>query len=52
MFDCPEILIQYKTRSLESSGKILARSMIELEIIFVRVKIYIRKNKPLTTKIN
>jgi hypothetical protein len=47
MFDCPEILIQHKTRSLESPGKILARSNN-------RIKNYIciRKNKFLTTKIN
>ena len=37
---------------METFGKFQPNPMIELKIMFIRGKICIRKNKPLTTKIN
>ena len=34
------------------SGKFLANPLVGFNIMFVRVKLYIRKNKSLTFKIN
>jgi len=52
MFDCTEILTQYRKRHMKTFGKVQLDPMIELKIMLIREEMSIRKNKPLATKIN
>jgi hypothetical protein len=52
MFDCTEILTQYRKRHMKTFGKFQLDPIIELKIMLIREEMSIRKNKPLTTKIN